>query len=687
MHLWKPDTPQVSGRKRNSLEAAIAVLRNRTEKMAGWCTAAVSSYTTCSLYREKPLMNFLGARRHVTAAGADYTRSQRAVSLWVAIRLECGIVRSLVHRRTSAERSDDDEVLVERGQTRGRGTRQVDGCNTLEHSRLVERGQTRGRGTRQVDGCNTLEHSRLVEQAFPTKVLITRYTKIKSRDDEGSWLAQLLRYKPPPPTEADRVRFPAGSPLDFRTGFLGVISFPPPVHSGAAPYSPRLIPLVGAIRISPFTLTRCVASGWFSRGHDNDTVPVRMPLHSRQRAGDIAHPAKSSTSKQGYLLRKPGLRHCSESEREYRLFTGLTMGQWSERSPPTTTNRLQFPAESYPNLTRGNEAGTFGGGGGERHRGGLRRSVLLLLLQARMEVEDLFTDLADGKKLLKLLEIISGEKLGKPNNGKMRVHRVENVNKSLAFLHTKVSLTHYLPNFLLKAGVTRYLQPYESRRGTCHEKYGVSNYQTWYEICPYKAGDAMTGAMLALTPAAMADLAQAFAETENITNYKNSRFPEHFRPLSKEKCRTGGRKQNDCLYPVKRTRQDPAYLELSSAFEAEKCGSDKVDTATRIKSVVAAKRRSLYWRAAFSSCCDVVDIATGAETNFLVTVAKKASGKLDSVRYRNLRRIGNTEKTFPLCLEDKCFHMSLLLKKKTRVGSEPRAGLPSPSDGLSSWDP
>ncbi|KAE8749926.1 hypothetical protein FOCC_FOCC003396, partial [Frankliniella occidentalis] len=59
------------------------------------------------------------------------------------------------------------------------------------------------------------------------------------------------------------------------------------------------------------------------------------------------------------------------------------------------------------------------------------------LQKARMEVEDLFTDLADGKKLLKLLEIISGEKLGKPNNGKMRVHKVENVNKSLAFLSTK----------------------------------------------------------------------------------------------------------------------------------------------------------------------------------------------------------------------------------------------------------
>jgi len=56
-----------------------------------------------------------------------------------------------------------------------------------------------------------------------------------------------------------------------------------------------------------------------------------------------------------------------------------------------------------------------------------------------MEVEDLFTDLADGRKLLKLLEIISGEKIGKPNNAKTRFHSVENVNKSLAFLHTKAS--------------------------------------------------------------------------------------------------------------------------------------------------------------------------------------------------------------------------------------------------------
>lgn len=66
-----------------------------------------------------------------------------------------------------------------------------------------------------------------------------------------------------------------------------------------------------------------------------------------------------------------------------------------------------------------------------------------------MEVEDLFVDLADGKKLLKLLEIISGEKLAKPNNGKMRVHKIENVNKSLAFLHTKVRCCCFFFHFFI----------------------------------------------------------------------------------------------------------------------------------------------------------------------------------------------------------------------------------------------
>lgn len=85
-----------------------------------------------------------------------------------------------------------------------------------------------------------------------------------------------------------------------------------------------------------------------------------------------------------------------------------------------------------------------------------------------MEVEDLFVDLADGTKLLKLLEIISGEKLGKPNNGRMRVHKIENLNKSLAFLHTKVSsrrLGNVAPSFAGKQFLSLPLPSLRSHSG------------------------------------------------------------------------------------------------------------------------------------------------------------------------------------------------------------------------------
>ena len=57
-----------------------------------------------------------------------------------------------------------------------------------------------------------------------------------------------------------------------------------------------------------------------------------------------------------------------------------------------------------------------------------------------MEIRDLFTDLDDGKILMKLLEIISGEKLGNPNKGIMKVQKIENLNRCLKFLATKVCI-------------------------------------------------------------------------------------------------------------------------------------------------------------------------------------------------------------------------------------------------------
>ena len=55
-----------------------------------------------------------------------------------------------------------------------------------------------------------------------------------------------------------------------------------------------------------------------------------------------------------------------------------------------------------------------------------------------MEVTDLYTDLCDGKRLMQLLEIISNAKLGKPNKGVLRVQKIENVGRALAFIKSKV---------------------------------------------------------------------------------------------------------------------------------------------------------------------------------------------------------------------------------------------------------
>jgi len=68
----------------------------------------------------------------------------------------------------------------------------------------------------------------------------------------------------------------------------------------------------------------------------------------------------------------------------------------------------------------------------------LVRDAECFCLQVHLQVNDLFQDLGDGKLLMKLLEIISGEQLGRPNRGVLRVQKMENVNRCLQFLATKV---------------------------------------------------------------------------------------------------------------------------------------------------------------------------------------------------------------------------------------------------------
>ncbi|KAI5608533.1 spectrin beta chain, non-erythrocytic 1, partial [Silurus asotus] len=56
------------------------------------------------------------------------------------------------------------------------------------------------------------------------------------------------------------------------------------------------------------------------------------------------------------------------------------------------------------------------------------------LARVSCRITDLYMDLRDGRMLIKLLEVLSGEKLPKPTKGRMRIHCLENVDKALQFL-------------------------------------------------------------------------------------------------------------------------------------------------------------------------------------------------------------------------------------------------------------
>ncbi|KAF1394442.1 hypothetical protein PFLUV_G00000340 [Perca fluviatilis] len=56
------------------------------------------------------------------------------------------------------------------------------------------------------------------------------------------------------------------------------------------------------------------------------------------------------------------------------------------------------------------------------------------LSRVSCRISDLYLDLRDGRMLIKLLEVLSGERLPKPTKGRMRIHCLENVDKALQFL-------------------------------------------------------------------------------------------------------------------------------------------------------------------------------------------------------------------------------------------------------------
>lgn len=59
------------------------------------------------------------------------------------------------------------------------------------------------------------------------------------------------------------------------------------------------------------------------------------------------------------------------------------------------------------------------------------------LRKVHTQIDNIDEDFRDGLKLMLLLEVISGEQLGKPDRGKMRFHKIANVNKGLQFIESK----------------------------------------------------------------------------------------------------------------------------------------------------------------------------------------------------------------------------------------------------------
>lgn len=59
------------------------------------------------------------------------------------------------------------------------------------------------------------------------------------------------------------------------------------------------------------------------------------------------------------------------------------------------------------------------------------------LRKADTQIENIEEDFRNGLKLMLLLEVISSETLPKPDRGKMRFHRIANVNKALDYIASK----------------------------------------------------------------------------------------------------------------------------------------------------------------------------------------------------------------------------------------------------------
>ena len=59
------------------------------------------------------------------------------------------------------------------------------------------------------------------------------------------------------------------------------------------------------------------------------------------------------------------------------------------------------------------------------------------LRKLNKQISEIEVDFHDGLLLMALLEVISGERLPKPEKGRLRFHKIANVNKALDFVASK----------------------------------------------------------------------------------------------------------------------------------------------------------------------------------------------------------------------------------------------------------
>uniref|UniRef100_A0A671Q5W0 Spectrin beta chain n=1 Tax=Sinocyclocheilus anshuiensis TaxID=1608454 RepID=A0A671Q5W0_9TELE len=106
------------------------------------------------------------------------------------------------------------------------------------------------------------------------------------------------------------------------------------------------------------------------------------------------------------------------------IATGVT---WERTTYIASKSIASMLAECFPFLSKPDEREAV-------QKKTFTKWVNSILARVSCRISDLYLDLRDGRMLIKLLGVLSGERLPKPTKGRMRIHCLENVDKALQFL-------------------------------------------------------------------------------------------------------------------------------------------------------------------------------------------------------------------------------------------------------------